>query len=119
MEFAIHACKSHIRHLIEFFQRHHHPVADFTAGDFPVKIPLQTLAHIVDHPVDILRVDRAFIAGIFYASAEFIGIEIFPFAVALYHFEFTLDNAFVSAETVGASQTFPAAAHAEPLFDHP
>ena len=119
MEFAVYTGKSYIGHLIEFFQCQHHPVADFTAGYFPVKIPLQTLAYIIDQPVDILRVDGAFVTGVFDAFAQFIGIKVLAFAVAFDDFEFALDNTFVGAEPVRTSQTLAPAAHAEALFDHP
>ena len=119
MEFTVYAGESYIGYLIKPFQGLHHPVADFTAGDFPVKIPLQTLAYIVDHPVDFIRGDGAFIAGVFNAFAQFVGIKIFPLAVAFNYLEFALDNAFVGTETVGTGETLPAAAHPETFFDHP
>ena len=119
MEFTVDTGESHIRHLIEFFQLHHHPVADFTAGNFAVKIPLQTLTYIVDQAVYIFGVDRAFVAGVFDTFAQFVGIKIFAFAVAFYYLKLALDNAFVGAETVRTRQTLPAAAHAEPFPDTP
>ena len=116
MKFAVHAGKSHICHLIELFQCLHYAVADFTAGNFAVKIPLHPLAYIVDDPVDIFGVDRAFVAGVFDTLAQFVGVKIFAFIIAFNHFEFTLNDTFVGAETVRTRQTLPAAANPETLF---
>ena len=119
MKFAVHAGESHIRHLIEFAQFRHHPAADFAAGYFAFKVPLDALAHIVDQAVDLFRIKGAFVAGVFDTAAQLIGVKIFAFAVAFDYFKLALDDAFVSAEPVLALQTLPAAAHAETLFDHP
>ena len=119
MEFTVYAGESYIGYLIELFQGQHNAVADFRTGDFAVKIALQALADIFDDPVDLFRIDGAFVTGVFDAFAQFIGIKVLAFAVAFDDFEFALDNTFVGAEPVRTSQTLAPAAHAEALFDHP
>jgi hypothetical protein len=119
MKFVVHAGESHIRHLIEFTQFRHHPAADFAAGYCAFKVPLDALAHIVDQAVDLFRIKGAFVAGVFDTAAQLISVKIFAFAVAFDYFKLALDDTFVGTEPVSALQTLAAAAHAEPLFDHP
>ena len=119
MELAVDAGESDIRHLIEFFQRLHHAVADFGTGYFAVKIPLQALAYIVDNAVDIVRIDGAFVTGVCNTAPQFLPVKIFSDIAAFDNFQFIPDHTFKCGKTMSARQTLPAAAHTGIFPDRP
>ena len=85
-----------------------------------IALVLYTVLTKKEWKIPALEIVMRALYGVALISGVVININyIFALAVALDHFEFTLDDTFVGAETVRTRQTLPPATYPEALFYRP
>jgi len=86
----------------------HHAFANDRRRHFANKFVLEFCGDFVHERFDLVRRDRAFLAGFFDAIEEFVAVEVFVLAIAFFDAKFFAVDFLVGGEADAATQTLPA-----------